>query len=75
MKRAISLCCLCLLILTGCGGKSDTVDTGTTAVDTTAIETEPAIAVKDFGGETVTIYIRYDTEGYEWNVSDLDAVE
>ncbi len=75
MKRTISLCCLCLLILTGCGGKSDTVDTGTTAVDTTAIETEPAIAVKDFGGETVTIYIRYDTEGYEWNVSDLDAVE
>ena len=72
MKRAIILCCLCTLSLISCGSQNQSIET-TTVVDTTIGETEPVIPVKDFGGETITIYARDDLKGNEWNVSDIDA--
>ena len=72
MKRAFILCCLCTLSLISCGSQNQSIET-TTVVDTTIGETEPVIPVKDFGGETITIYARDDLKGNEWNVSDIDA--
>ena len=31
----------------------------------------PAVSVRDLGGKTFTFYIRYDADGWDWNVNDF----
>ena len=75
MKRIVSLSFLCCLMLVSCGSIVEPTEITTIMTEATTVETEPAIPIKDFGNGTISIYIRYDTEGYEWNVSDLSATE
>lgn len=67
---------LSAILLVSCGSQS-TIDniSNETSSDSTSTETEPAplVPIRDLGGKTFTFYIRYEADGWDWNVSDFIA--
>ena len=67
---------LSAILLVSCDSQS-TIDniSNETSSDSTSTETEPAplVPIRDLGGKTFTFYIRYEADGWDWNVSDFIA--
>ena len=78
-KQVLSVILLASLILASCGGESAQTETTTEPTDsteTTATETTlPPPEVRDFEGKEFKIYIRYATDGWDWNVNDFAVDE
>lgn len=74
-RKQIITTILCSLLLVSCGSGSTAQkdDTSTPPPDSEESTTvaAPTVSVRDLGGKTFTFYIRYDADGWDWNVNDF----
>ena len=78
MKRYLTAIILTSLLCSLASCQDTPVSEETTTAGADASETTAAVyplPEKDFGGETITFYTRWNTDGWDWNVSDLIAAE
>ena len=78
-KQVLSVILLASIILASCGGEPTQPETTTEPTETTETTVEdttlPPPEVRDFGGKEFNIYIRYATDGWDWNVNDFAVDE
>lgn len=71
-RKQITASILCALLLVSCGaGETATDDTTPYETANTTAEAAPAVPIRDLGGKTFTFYVRYEEDGFDWNVSDF----
>lgn len=76
--RTFSFFILSALLLTSCSGTTGPDETTTLPQSTEITQTEtalPPIEIRDFNGKEFTFFIRWATDGWDWNVDDLFVEE
>lgn len=77
-KHTLSLILISLLLLTSCGGNTELEETSTSSESTEISQSEttlPPIEIRDFNEKDFTFFIRWATDGWDWNVDDLCVEE
>lgn len=78
-KRIASLLLLASLVasLVSCAGDgtATTTDPAADSADTVTEAVKYPLPIKDFGNDKFTVYTRYFTEGWDWNVNDIYSAE
>lgn len=77
-KTNFFLMLISAMLITSCGGSgtakpSENMSGGSTTSE--AVETEPPLEIRDFDGREFVFYVRWATDGWDWNVDDLLSEE
>lgn len=73
MKRLTAVTAAVLLLFASCSSvtEPDTITNDVTTYETTTENIKQPIPVRDMGGTEMTVYIRWNTDGWDWNVNDF----